>query len=112
MPTEPPKIASALRVTPLLTAWYLSHQSHMDERIKQALLVGREHYAKREFEKAEQLLRQVLVADDRFADVHDMLSVIAHARGNFLQAEHHFERALQLNPSYTEAALNLAVTYN
>jgi len=84
----------------------------MDERIKQALLVGREHYAKREFEKAEQLLRQVLVADDRFADVHDMLSVIAHARGNFLQAEHHFERALQLNPSYTEAALNLAVTYN
>lgn len=84
----------------------------MDERIKQALLVGREHYAKREFEKAEALLRQVLEADDRFADVHDMLGVIAHARGNFLAAESHFERALQLNPLYTEAALNLAVTYN
>lgn len=84
----------------------------MDERIKQALLVGREHYGKREFEKAETLLRQVLEVDDRFADVHDMLGVIAHARGNFLAAEHHFERALQLNPSYTEAALNLAVTYN
>ena len=84
----------------------------MDERIKQALLLGREHYAKREFEKAEQLLRQVLEVDDRFADVHDMLGVISHSRGNFLQAEHHFERALQLNPSYTEAALNLAVTYN
>ncbi|MGL1241067.1 tetratricopeptide repeat protein, partial [Vibrio parahaemolyticus] len=24
----------------------------------------------------------------------------------------HFERALEINPSYTEAALNLAVTYN
>jgi tetratricopeptide (TPR) repeat protein len=44
--------------------------------------------------------------------VHDMLGVICHARGNFAQAEHHFERALTINPNYTEAALNLAVTYN
>ncbi len=84
----------------------------MDERVKQMLLVGREHYGKREFDKAEQLLAQVLEHDDRFADVHDMLGVIAHARGSFLQAEQHFERALEINPSYTEAALNLAVTYN
>jgi tetratricopeptide (TPR) repeat protein len=84
----------------------------MDERLKERLLLGREHYAKREYEKAEQLLREVLEQDDRFADVHDMLGVMAHARGNFLQAEHHFERALAINPAYTEAALNLAVTYN
>ena len=50
--------------------------------------------------------------NDRLADVHDMLGVICHSRGNFAQAEHHFERALAINPSYTEAALNLAVTYN
>jgi tetratricopeptide (TPR) repeat protein len=84
----------------------------VNERIKQLLLLGREHYEKREFEQAEQLLRQVLEESDRFADVHDMLGVICHSRGNFVQAEHHFERALALNPSYTEAALNLAVTYN
>jgi tetratricopeptide (TPR) repeat protein len=84
----------------------------MDERMKQQLLLGREHYAKREFDKAEQLLRGVIEADDRFADVHDMLGVIAHAKGNFLVAEQHFERALAINPNYTEAALNLAVTYN
>jgi tetratricopeptide (TPR) repeat protein len=58
------------------------------------------------------MLRQVLENDDRLADVHDMLGVICHTRGNFIQAEHHFERALGINPSYTEAALNLAVTYN
>ncbi len=84
----------------------------MDDRLKQILLLGREHYANREFDKAETLLREVLGADDRFADVHDMLGVIAHSRGNFVAAEHHFERALTLNPAYTEAALNLAVTYN
>ena len=84
----------------------------MDEHLKQLLLLGREHYQKREFDKAEQMLRQVLEKDDRLADVHDMLGVICHARGNFAQAEYHFERALAINPSYTEAALNLAVTYN
>lgn len=84
----------------------------MNERVKQLLVLGREHYEKREFEKAEQMLRMVLEEEDRYADVHDMLGVIAHSRGNFLVAERHFERALEINPSYTEAALNLAVTYN
>jgi len=84
----------------------------MDERLKQLLLLGREHYAKREFDKAEPMLREVLENSDRFADVHDMLGVIAHFRGNFIAAERHFERALLINPQYTEAALNLAVTYN
>lgn len=84
----------------------------MDEQTKQWLRLGREHYQKREFDRAEPLLRQVLEKCDRLADVHDMLGVICHARGNFPQAEHHFERALAINPSYTEAALNLAVTNN
>src|ERR1700678_1959117 len=84
----------------------------MDEHTKQLLLLGREHYQKREFEKAEPPLRLVLEKNDRLADVHDMLGVICHSRGNFAQAEHHFERALAINPAYTEAALNLAVTYN
>jgi Flp pilus assembly protein TadD len=84
----------------------------MDERMKQMLLLGREHYAKREFDQAETVLREILAIDERFADVHEMLGVIAHAHGNFIAAERHFERALEINPNYTEAALNLAVTYN
>jgi tetratricopeptide (TPR) repeat protein len=84
----------------------------VNERVKQLLVLGREHYDKREFEKAEQMLRMVLEEEDRYADVHDMLGVMAHARGNFAVAEQHFERALEINPAYTEAALNLAVTYN
>jgi len=84
----------------------------MDEHTKQLLLLGREHYTKRAFDQAEPMLRQALERDDRLADVHDMLGIIFHTRGNFAQAELHFERALAINPSYTEAALNLAVTYN
>lgn len=84
----------------------------MDDHLKQLLLLGREHYQKREFDKAEYLLKQVIAETDRFADVFDMLGVIAHSRGDFAHAEQHFERAVSLNPNYTEAQLNLMVTYN
>ncbi len=84
----------------------------MDDHVKQLLLLGREHYQKRELDKAEYLLRQVVAATDRFADVFDMLGVIAHSKGDFAQAERYFEKAVSLNPNYTEAQLNLMVTYN
>ncbi|HEV8244758.1 MAG TPA: tetratricopeptide repeat protein [Polyangiaceae bacterium] len=84
----------------------------MDDHLKQLLLLGREHYQKREFDKAEYLLKQVIAATDRYADVYDMLGVVAHSRGDFAQAEAHFEKAVSLNPNYTEAQLNLMVTYN
>lgn len=84
----------------------------MDDHVKQLLLLGREHFQKREFEKADYLLRQVVEKTDRFADVFDMLGVIAHSRGDFSAAEDFFERAVALNPNYTEAQLNLMVTYN
>lgn len=84
----------------------------MDDHLKQLLLLGREHYQKREFDKAEYLLKQVVEQTDRFADVFDMLGVVAHSRGDFTQAERYFEKAVGLNPNYTEAQLNLMVTYN
>ena len=84
----------------------------MDDHLKQLLLLGREHYQKREYERAEHLLRQVADRADKFADVHHMLGVIVHSRGDFVEADRHFERAVEINPNYTEAQLNLMVTYN
>jgi tetratricopeptide (TPR) repeat protein len=81
----------------------------MDDHLKQLLLLGREHYQKREYDKAEYLLKQVVAQTDRFADVFDMLGVIAHNRGDFAQAERHFEKAVRLNPNYTEAQLNARI---
>jgi tetratricopeptide (TPR) repeat protein len=84
----------------------------MDERIKGLLVRGREHYQKREFDKADYLLREVIEHSDSYADVFDMLGIIAHSRGDLHAAARYFERAVALNASYTEALLNLAVTYN
>ena len=84
----------------------------MDDHLKQQLLLGREHFNQREYDKARQLLSQVVARADNFADVHHMLGVIAHAEGELVEAQVHFERAVEINPNYTEAQLNLIVTYN
>ncbi len=84
----------------------------MDERIKELLARGREHYEKREFDRADYVLREVIEHEGGFADVLDMLGIIAHSRGDLPAAARYFERSVALNPAYTEALLNLAVTYN
>lgn len=85
----------------------------MDEKLKQAIALGREHYAKREYDKAERHLKRVVESGEyTFPDVLNMLGVIQHDRGCLEEARDAFRRALEVNPHYTEAALNLAVTCN
>jgi Tfp pilus assembly protein PilF len=84
----------------------------MDDHTKQLLLLAREHYEKGEYDQAEPLLLKVIEHTDRFADVYDMLGVIAHSRGEMASAKRRFEKAVSINPNYTEAQLNLMVTLN
>jgi tetratricopeptide (TPR) repeat protein len=84
----------------------------MDDHQKQQLLVAREQYAQREFDKAAPTLRSLVEQGITFADVHNMLGVIEHSRGEFAEARRHFEAAVAKNPLYTEALINLSVTLN
>ena len=84
----------------------------MDEQLKQAVALGREHYEKREYDKAERYLSKVIESGCRYPDIHNMMGVIHHDQGKLDAARDAFKRALEINASYTEAALNLAVTYN
>lgn len=84
----------------------------MDAEIKHHLNVGREYYSAGEYDKSEPHLLEVLKKHDGFADVHNMIGVIRYQRGQVEVARPSFERALELNPRYTDAALNLAVCYN
>jgi tetratricopeptide (TPR) repeat protein len=84
----------------------------MDEKLREALGTGRSLYAKKEYSRAEPYLALLERAKVPYADVYNMLGVIHHDGGQFSKAQGAFEEALRINPGYTEASLNLAVTYN
>jgi len=84
----------------------------MDQKLRQLINFGREHYVAGDYAKAEQYLAAAVSQDARFADLYNMLGVVYHDQSRFAEAEEAFEEALKINPNYTEAALNLSVTYN
>ncbi|MFH1131947.1 MAG: tetratricopeptide repeat protein [Pseudomonadota bacterium] len=84
----------------------------MDAKTKQLLAIGKELYQNGEYKKAEKALTVVLREAPGLADVHNMLGVVYHNQTRLSEAKECFERALQINPAYTEAALSLAVTCN
>jgi tetratricopeptide (TPR) repeat protein len=74
---------------------------------------ARSLYDEGNYDQAERLYLQVLKNSPKgYADVFNKLGLIQHRRGNLDKAADFFEKALSLNPKYTEASLNLAVTYN
>jgi tetratricopeptide (TPR) repeat protein len=76
----------------------------LDDKLKQAIALGREHYEKREYDKAEHYLLKVLAqGGNRFADVHNMMGVIHHDKGRLEEAREEFKRALEQNPKYDKA---------
>ena len=84
----------------------------MDATIKNHLAAGREAYQAGDYEGARPHLEAVRDAHDGFPDVHNMLGYIHSEQGRPEEACEAFERALAINPHYTEATLNLAVVYN
>ncbi|MCA9652571.1 MAG: tetratricopeptide repeat protein [Myxococcales bacterium] len=84
----------------------------MDPQIKSHLAAGRELYLAGEYERARPHLEAVRDAEQGFADVHNMLGFIHFEQGRPEQAREELERALVINPHYTEAVLNLAVVCN
>lgn len=84
----------------------------MDDAVRNHLTKAREHYKRKEFDRARHHLDKVVEAGGAYADVYNMLGVIHHDAGDLPRAREHFETALRINPNYTEAILNLTVTYN
>ncbi|MBI4410883.1 MAG: tetratricopeptide repeat protein [Deltaproteobacteria bacterium] len=73
---------------------------------------GKEFFKNQAYRRAEGILLRIVGSKHEFADVYNMLGVIYHQTGRFEDAISSFEKALKLNPRYTEAMLNLSVLYN
>lgn len=82
------------------------------ETLKELLAIGKQYFDNKQYAQAESYLKRVLEKSGHYADVLNMLGVIAHIEGRFATAIEYFQKALEINPRYTEATLNLAVLYN
>ncbi|MDB5037052.1 MAG: Tetratricopeptide repeat protein [Bacteriovoracaceae bacterium] len=72
---------------------------------------ARNLFKAKQYDKAEELFVRIL-KKHKLADVYNYLGLLYSDNGKFNFAEMAFKRALQINPSYMEAALNLVVLYN
>jgi tetratricopeptide (TPR) repeat protein len=73
---------------------------------------GNELFDAGKYAEAEPILKEVIAQNPKYADVLNKLGIISHLSGRLADAAGYFSLALELNPLYTEASLNLSITYN
>jgi len=62
-----------------------------------------------QYAEAVRCLESAVRRQPQFPDLHNLLGLSLSLAGEPLRAESHLQRALELNPSYAEAHLNLAI---
>jgi tetratricopeptide (TPR) repeat protein len=111
-PTRAFALYASPRVVDKKNAHSYNLRTMTDQPLQELYELGKKLFAEGKLSEAEPVLKDVLVLNPRYADVHNMLGIIENLNGNLREAAEHFEAALELNPRYTEVSLNLAVTYN
>jgi tetratricopeptide (TPR) repeat protein len=78
--------------------------------VRQLIQQGTAAFEAGEYAEADRLLREVVERAPTYANVYNMLGLIASHRGAPEKAIEWFRQALTLNPNYSEVQLNLAIT--
>lgn len=84
----------------------------MSRKLAGLIRMGKNAFGKMDYPRAERHLRTALEGGAEYPDIHYTLGLIEHQRGNYRQAVEQFEKAINLNPDYTEALLSLSITLN
>jgi tetratricopeptide (TPR) repeat protein len=82
----------------------------MDTQIKQQIQEATALFQSGRYDEAEVLLLEIVKHNPLYANVYNMLGFIYSQRNVLDKAAELFRQALNINPGYTEARLNLAIT--
>jgi len=82
-----------------------SFQDEMLSEAKQAFIDGN-------YRVAEPILQQMLLQGTRNPEVFQMLGTICYDKGQFNKAIKTFRRALEIDPTYTDASVGLSIILN
>lgn len=76
------------------------------------LAEAREAFIKGQYQVAEPFLQQMVLRGTRNPEVFQMLATMAYDRGQFNKAIKTFKRALEIDPTYTDASVGLSIILN
>jgi tetratricopeptide (TPR) repeat protein len=76
------------------------------------LSAAREHFKESRHKPAEALLNQLILRNFKHPEVFHMLGTIYYDQGKFNKAIRSFRRALEINPSFTDASVGLSIILN
>jgi tetratricopeptide (TPR) repeat protein len=73
---------------------------------------ARGYFINGNYKMAEPILSQMLLQNTRNPEVYQMLATIAYDKGQFSKAIKTFKRALEIDPTYTDASVGLSIILN
>src|SRR5882672_8810217 len=76
------------------------------------LAAAREYFKENKYALAEPLLNQLILKNAKSPEVFQMLGTIYYDQGKFNKAIRGFKRALELEPTYTDASVGLSIILN
>lgn len=79
---------------------------------KELLDGARKRFVDGDYKGAESALHQLIMVNNRIPEVFQLLATIYYDRGQFGKAVKHFQRALEIDPAYTEASVGLSIILN
>lgn len=83
-------------------------RSHAEEVLAEA----KENFINGNYKVAEPLLNNLLLENSRNPEIYQMLATIAYDKGQFSKAIKTFKRALEIDPTYTDASVGLSIILN
>src|SRR5436305_5342649 len=79
---------------------------------QELLEVAREKFRNGQMPIAERLLQQLILLNNKIPEVFHMLGTIYYDQGKFTRAIQTFKRALEIDPTFTDASVGLSIIYN
>lgn len=73
---------------------------------------AREDFIDGNYKMVEPILQQMLLQSTRNPEVYQMLATIYYDKGQFSKAIKTFKRALEIDPTYTDASVGLSIILN